>query len=570
MRMVRSVHHDVPAPSSGRLTLRAARIVMAARRARAPVAAKPRAAWRHLAGAGIAMALLMASGGMAWAQAVPGPSGRPAAPPLRTAPPVPAPLVPAPLVPTPLARPPVAEPLLSPVVPRAAFSVSIPAGSGRLLQLPRAAASVIAAEPRIARVEPTSPTSLFVMAVAAGRTTVVATAEDGTAVAEYEVTVTPGAFEPSGNREPLPSAAVVERAIRGALRGAGAVTVTAAGRNGFVLSGTVATASDAQRAETIARVFAGDERTVINNLQLLSAIQVNVRVRIAEVSRQITRDLGFNWRAFGQTGNWLVGLRTGPSALSVVGAVLGAGSSLATSPSRLALGYQTGSFDINAVVDALAADQLISILAEPNLTAQSGETASFLAGGEFPIPIAAGNNGQITIEFKQYGVSLAFVPTVLSPERVNLRVRPEVSELTEQGAVTIPLAGTGATVTIPALAVRRAETTVELGSGQSFAIAGLLQRNSRQNDSGILGIGEIPVLGALFRSDRFQRNETELVIIVTPYLVRPVSDPGVLAAPTDGFRPATDIDRILFQRQLARGSNAPQLQSRPDAGFILE
>jgi pilus assembly protein CpaC len=125
-------------------------------------------------------------------------------------------------------------------------------------------------------------------------------------------------------------------------------------------------------------------------------------------------------------------------------------------------------------------------------------------------------------------------------------------------------------VTIPALAVRRAETTVELGSGQSFAIAGLLQRNVRQAGSGVAGLGELPILGGLFRSDRFQRNETELVIIVTPYLVRPVSDPSQLAAPNDGFRPATDIDRVLFQRQIARGAPMPQFRSRPDAGFILE
>ncbi|WP_437171127.1 type II and III secretion system protein family protein [Falsiroseomonas sp. E2-1-a4] len=448
--------------------------------------------------------------------------------------------------------------------------ITLSAGTGRLLRLPGAATSVITAEPRIVRVEPTSPTSLFLMAVAPGRTTVVATAEDGSAVAEYEVTVTPGAFEQTGDRTPAPSAGAVESAIRRTLRGSDSVRVAAAGRNGFVLSGTVANAADAQRAEMVARVLAGDERTVVNNLQLLSAIQVNVRVRIAEVSRQVTRELGLNWRAFGQTGSFLMGLRSGPAALSVAGAVLSGGSSLVTSPSRVGLGLTGNNYDINAVIDALAADQLISILAEPNLTAQSGETASFLAGGEFPIPIAATSTGQITIEFKQFGVSLAFVPTVMGPDRVNLRIRPEVSELTDQGAVTVPLGGTGTTVTIPALAVRRAETTVELGSGQSFAIAGLLQRNSRQSGSGVSGIGEVPILGALFRSDRFQRNETELVIIVTPYLVRPVSEPGALGAPTDGFRPATDIDRVLFQRQIARGSNAPQLRGRPDAGFILE
>lgn len=449
--------------------------------------------------------------------------------------------------------------------------LSIESGSGRLLQLPAPAVTVIAAEPRVARVQPTSPTSLFIMGVAPGRTSVVATAEDGTAIAEYDVTVRPGPLDRTASREPPPaSAAAIESAIRRNLRGMEGVRVSTAGRNSLILSGTVATAADAQRAEAIVRAMAGENREVTNNLQLLSAIQVNVRVRVAEISREITRELGLNWRAFGQAGDFLIGLRTGPAALSVLDAVTSSRGSLVTSPSRFAIGGSGKNFDVNAVIDALAQDQLISILAEPNLTAQSGETASFLAGGEFPIPVAATLTGQISIEFKQFGVSLSFVPTVLSPDRLNLRIRPEVSELTDQGAVTVPLGNTGSVVTIPALSVRRAETTVELGSGQSFAIAGLLQRNIRQIDSGLNGLGEVPVLGALFRSDRFQRRETELVIIVTPYLVRPVSDPHQLVAATDGFRPAVDIDRVLYQRQIARGASMPQLHGRPDAGFILE
>ncbi len=461
---------------------------------------------------------------------------------------------------------------IAPPPPPVRQQITLSAGTGQIVQLPSAAVSVIAAEPRIARVEPTSQSTLFVMGVSGGRTTIVATAENGAAIAEYDVTVIPTATADQPNaRPPMPSAVAMQASIRQSVTGAQGVRVATVGRNGFVLNGTISNASDSQRAETIARIFAGLDFNVVNNLQLLSAIQVNVRVRIAEVSRQVTRELGLNWRAFGQTGSFLMGLRSGPAALTAAAAVASGGSSLAASPARIALGLTGNNYDINAVVDALAADNLISILAEPNLTAQSGETASFLAGGEFPIPVGAGQNGQITIEFKQFGVSLAFVPTVLATDRVNLRIRPEVSELSEQGAVTVPLGNGGGTVTIPALSVRRAETTVELGSGQSFAIAGLLQRNSRQAGSGIAGLGEIPVLGALFRSNRFQRNETELIIIVTPYLVRPVSDPGQLAAPTDGFRPATDIDRVLFQRQIVRGGPAtPQIRSRPDAGFILE
>jgi len=195
----------------------------------------------------------------------------------------------------------------------------------------------------------------------------------------------------------------------------------------------------------------------------------------------------------------------------------------------------------------------VTVLAEPNLTALSGETASFLAGGEFPIPVAAEDN-QIEIEFKEFGISLAFTPTVLSPNRISLRVRPEVSELSENGAITVN------GLTIPALATRRAETTVELGSGQSFAIGGLLSNGVQNSVSKFPGLGDLPVLGTLFRSQRFQTNETELVIMVTPYLVKPVSEP-ILASPVDGYKAPSDIERILEGRlhsaRLHRGRGAP-------------
>jgi pilus assembly protein CpaC len=461
------------------------------------------------------------------------------------------------------------------------------AGAGRLVRLPAPAVTVMAADPRIARVQPASPTSLFVMAVAAGRTTVVALGEDGSPVAEYEVTVQPGRAAapaaapaapaiggPAAPAQPAagppPNAAAVQSMIRRMVRGAEGVQVTAAGPNGLILTGEVPGAADAQRAEAIARTYAGEGREVVNGLALLSSIQVNLRVRVAEISRQVSRDLGFNWQAVANGGNGLLfGLQTG-GAGAVLSALTSRPSATDAQVGRFGLGYRSSRFDINAVVDALASDRLITILAEPNLTAQSGEVASFLAGGEFPVPVAASSlNNTITIEYKQFGVSLAFVPTVLGPERLNLRVRPEVSELSENGAISLPLAS--GVVRIPALNVRRAETTVELGSGQSFAIAGLLQRSSSLANSGVNGLGDVPVLGALFRSDRFQRNETELVIIITPYLVKPAAGPQALAAPTDGYRPATDLDRVLYRRQLARGEPAsPPPRGALDAGFIIE
>jgi pilus assembly protein CpaC len=198
----------------------------------------------------------------------------------------------------------------------------------------------------------------------------------------------------------------------------------------------------------------------------------------------------------------------------------------------------------------------------------SGETASFLVGGEFPIPVAYQNN-QITIEFKQYGVSLAFVPTVISSGRINMKVRPEVSALTTQGAVQLGVGNS--TIQVPALTVRRAETTVELASGQSFAIAGLLQDNTTMTGNALPGIGELPILGALFRSDSFQRNETELVIVVTPYLVSGVPNPGQLKLPTDGWKPPSDLERLLLLRQSARDpgkvTSVPHIPG--DAGFVV-
>jgi pilus assembly protein CpaC len=475
------------------------------------------------------------------------------------------------------AAPAAASVAATPPPPPTPVPVRLQAGTGRLLSLPSAASTVMAADPRIARVQPSSPTSVFVMAVSNGRTTVIATDDFGRPVAEFDVTIFGQRTEPTPGgaglgapaaapTRPL-NAAAMESQIRTLLGGPGRVQVRVAGR-AVVLTGTVANAGDARRAESIVRGMANDDTQIINELAVLSSIQVNLRVRVAEISRDVTRQFGVNWQAIGNIGNFTFGLVTGPSAgilPNVIAGGLGAAGTIG-SPQRLGARYRSGSTDINGIIDALAADNLITILAEPNLTAQSGEVASFLAGGEFPVPVGA-RDGSITIEFKPFGVSLAFVPVVLGEDRLTLRVRPEVSELSDQGAINLPtLVGT---LRIPALSVRRAETTVELGSGQSFAIAGLLQRNTAQIQEGVNGLTDLPVLGALFRSERFQRRETELVIIVTPYLVEPVSEPSALAAPTDSFRPATSLERILRQRQLRGDGPAPP--SLPAAlGFRFE
>ncbi len=475
-------------------------------------------------------------------------------------------------------------------------TITMEAGTGMLLRLPQPATTVMSAEPSIARVQPASPTSLFLMGVAQGRTTVIATSETGMPIGQFDVIVVPGQRTATGGagtpgvRGLSPgSAQDVQLSVHRMVPGARSVTAAVAGGR-LVLRGAVPNAMASQQVEAIARGIVGERTTIVDELVVLGSIQVNVRVRIAEINRTITRQLGFNWQALG-SGNFKFGLLTGAgAAANAVGSALPfLGGTVSNVPAafidpRLPLGltafqgapsppyqvgggYSSGKWDVNGIIDALAADQLVTILAEPNLTAQSGETASFLAGGEFPIPVGgstSNGNSTISVVFKQFGVSLALVPTVLTPTRLNLRIRPEVSQLSSNGAVSVPISG--GTLTIPALTVRRAETTVELGSGQSFAIAGLLQRNSTDVTSALPGVGEVPVIGALFKSNNFQRGESELVIIVTPYLVKPVADPEEMHAPTDGFRPPNDRDRLLMGRQ------TNPLPARPplNAGFILK
>lgn len=425
---------------------------------------------------------------------------------------------------------------------RSGAPIALEAGSGRVVQLGRAAASVFAADPRVLEVRPASPTSLFLFGVAPGRTTVAVLDGNGAPVAQYEVTVRPSSFG-AGEAQGAINRLIPGNRIRVETHG-----------SGLRLTGEAPSAEAADRAVSIAQGYVTEGQTVDNRMTVLGQIQVNLRVRIAEVSREVTRQLGIDWQAVGQTGRFAFGFAT-PSGL--LDALL---------PSnRLGVNFRSGSTDINAVIDALAQDRLITVLAEPNLTAMSGQTASFLVGGEFPIPVALRDN-VVSVQFRQYGVSLAFVPTVLAQNRISLRVRPEVSELTEQGAVR--LTAGNSSIQIPALSVRRAETTVELGSGQSFAIAGLLQDSARNTARTFPGIGEVPIIGALLRSTRFQRNETELVIVITPYIVSPTSDPTALRTPMDRFVPPNEIERVLFFRQQARERGAPP-RMPGQAGFVL-
>jgi pilus assembly protein CpaC len=428
--------------------------------------------------------------------------------------------------------------------------ITLDAGTGRVIQLSAGAASVFAADPKVAEVHPASATSLFIFGVAPGRTTVAALSASGAPIAQYDVVVKPSRY----------GAAEAESAIARVLPGATVHIETM--QNGLAITGQVKTAADADRVVQIVRGYLPAGQTVDNRLSVAASIQVNLRVRIAEMSRNLVRQLGVNWEALGNIG------RIGAFPALTLNANKATAAAIIAATNPLGLGV-----NFTGLIDALAQDSLVHVLAQPNLTAVSGESASFLVGGEFPIPVAQQNN-QVTIEFKQFGVSLAFVPTVASDGQISLKVRPEVSQISNQNAVQ--LTAGNSTIVVPSLIVRRAETTVQLGSGESFAIAGLLQDSSNVAGSGLPIMGDLPILGALFRSDQFQRNETELVIVVTPYIVRPVASPTALRLPDEGYQPPSDLERILLLRQSARPTNGPDGASLApphipgNAGFIVQ
>jgi pilus assembly protein CpaC len=348
-----------------------------------------------------------------------------------------------------------------------------------------------------------------------------------------------------------------------------------------VLTGTVASATESTRAQDLAASFAGDPKKVVNMIKIQANEQVMLKVRVSEMQRQIAKQFGVNMSEaamvagvpiIAQTGNQfgLLGRALSDASGGQIGSVCpGAFSPVQTIQRVVGTGAysaQTGTLtttnvpcaspnNLQGVIQALDQVGLLHTLAEPNLTAVSGETARFLAGGEFPVPSGRDQQGNVQITFKQFGVGLSFTPVVLSENRISLQIATEVSELTNTGAFTLeggsivnPTTGQVTTVpglTIPALNVRRAQTTVELPSGGSFAIAGLLQHTNKQVIEQFPGLGNMPVLGALFRSRDYQNNETELVVLVSAYLVRPTSEKR-FASPTDGFVPASDVDTIAM------------------------
>ncbi len=404
-------------------------------------------------------------------------------------------------------------------------------GASRVVNLPAAMSDVVVADPDVADVHVRSNTQLYIIAKKPGETNIFVTARGGKMLYSGTVRV--------GNN--LTS---IDQMLKLAMPEA---NIVSSKMNGMVLlTGTINAPEDAAEAERLVQAFVGKDVTVVSRLRTATPLQVNLQVRISEVSRSLIHKIGTNIAGFGTGSGSFTGYigRSTRSAITDNGSVTNSANDITRSvtfnqpsDSSTTLGFLAKMFgmDVAGALDLAETAGLATSLAQPNLTSLSGETASFLAGGEYPYSVSNGTLGN-TIEFKQYGVQLAFTPTVLADGRISLRVRPTVSTL-----------DFSVNTTVPALKSRTAETTVELGSGQGFMIAGLLDASTANNVTKVPGIGNIPILGSLFKSRSFQRDETELVIMVTPYLVKPVNA-NEIKLPTDGFRNASEGEGLLLQQ----------------------
>ncbi|MEM6682132.1 MAG: type II and III secretion system protein family protein [Pseudomonadota bacterium] len=425
-------------------------------------------------------------------------------------------------------------------------TITLDVSKGTLIRLDRPASNVFIADPKVADVQVKSPQLIYVFGVGDGETSLYAVDSDDRIL--YSATV--AVAQNLGQLKTLISAIAPDE------------TISVSILNGMVvLSGVVERPEVSEEISRLAQDFVGENQKIVNRIKVTTPTQVSLQVKIAEISRDVLKQLGSNWETLLSVGdNGALGFTTGSDLFEIeetifdlldpaTGAPLISAGGLPlqqvferqiftrpSSGSSISGGFTGDNLRLGAVIEALETEGFVNILAEPTLIALTGETATFLAGGEFPIPVPDDN--RIVIEYKEFGVGLSFTPTVMANDRISMRVRPEVSQLSTEAAIQVN------GIAVPGLTTRRAETTVELGSGQGFAIAGLLQQTLSQTAEKLPGLGDLPVLGALFRSDRFRNQETELVIIVTPYLVKP-TDPRNLRTPRDGLRPPSDMARYF-------------------------
>ncbi len=405
--------------------------------------------------------------------------------------------------------------------------LSVLVKKSQVVEIGRPYATALIAEAEIADVVPLSDRSIYVVGKKVGSTRLTVVDQSQSIVRIIEVDVTPDVDDLRAKiRENLPNADIRVDSING----------------GIMLSGAVRDAPTIERAVAIAKRYAPE--AVTNALTVASPQQVMLEVRFVEAARSASRELGIGTRGRGPSAAWDTGRQVFDRGNGIEDIALSTADLLSgTAPFGTMLArILEGGTNVDVMIRALETRQLARRLAEPNLVTTSGDTASFLAGGEFPFPVSATDN-RITIEFKQFGVALAFTPTVLADGLINLRIAPEVSDIDDTNSVTVN------NVRIPGLAVRRANTTVELKDGQSLAIAGLLQHQHAKNQEQLPWIGQVPVLGALFRSAEYQKNESDLVIIVTPRLVKPKKPGETLRTPIDAPVASNDVDFFLGGRQ---------------------
>lgn len=474
-------------------------------------------------------------------------------------------------------------------------SLSLPQGKSAIIELPVDARDVLVTNPAVADAMLRSPRRIFILGLKTGQTDAVFFDTAGRRILSLDIRV---------DQDTVAVAQTINRVVPGS-------NVRVDAMNGsLILSGQVANLVDADRALQVARAAVAKPELVLNMLSIAGKDQVMLKVRIVEMQRNVIKQLGFNLNAvlgqlgetqymlgtaasFGVNGALLGGLSGGYAADTTKQPVLQAPCGFAVDPARMcdfvvrdatqATNWDTatlkdtaGSPGLNkaeATIKAFERVGLVRTLAEPNLTAVSGEAAKFLAGGEFPVPVAQDNTGQISVEFKPFGVGLGFTPVVMSGGRIALKLSTEVSELTTEGAFSSRNAATSTTLVIPALTVRRAETAVELPSGGSMMIAGLLQEKTRQNLDSLPGMTTLPVLGALFRSRDYLAGETELVIIVTPYIVQATA-PGRMQTPVDGMKVADDVSTLVMGQLTKAYKATPPAQGarayQGPYGYVIE
>ena len=464
-----------------------------------------------------------------------------------------------------------ADPTQVPVIQVAASegtSRFIPLGIGKsvAIDLPSDIKDVLVADPKIANAVIRSSRRVYMIGVAIGQTNIFFFDADGKQIAGFDIAVT---RDLNGVRAALKQS-MPNSDIR--IEGVG---------DGIMLSGSASSPAESQQAYDLASRLVGDGAKVVNGITLSGRDQVMLKVQVSEVRRDVIKQLGVDLSGtFGIIGNGNVNFNTSnPFSAS--------GQALSTTALSAHQGLTTDSLNslvhlprISATIQAMERAGVIRTLAEPSLTAISGETATFVAGGEFPIPNGLSCDTtksppvcQSQIDFKKFGVSLVFTPVVLSEGRISLKVMTEVSDLSQQNAITLQVPGSNQSLTIPSITTRRAETTVEIPSGGSLGMAGMIQEQTKQQINGIPGLLQLPILGALFKSRDYINNQTELMIIVTPYIVRAVAQKQ-LSRPDDGFSDPNDPSTVLLGR-LNRiygvaGQSAQPRTYNGKYGFILD